>query len=293
MTALRTRYYPVQSAGLIDHRGARVSVAFARQLSWASALCYASDGDVDTFRASTSLGVVTLRPGICFLLCLLADASGLLPSLSSPWGSGLKRTELTPRPRFPVDRRQGLVLRPCMTLQSQAAPSDCVAARPRCHPDLAQRLFNCHHCNTRATVCTTCDRGQQYCSAACRQQQRARQVREAGQRYQLREPGRLLHAARQRAYQASRKVPGAPQPQARRIASAAALPPAPQAGRPPEPPRLPIRSAQTPAGLSSTEPCCCCCGRRSYLLLRQTSLRRRQRRAARRARALQAGRSGA
>lgn len=47
LTALRTRYYPVQSAGLIDHRGALVSVAFARQLSWGSALCFASDGAIN------------------------------------------------------------------------------------------------------------------------------------------------------------------------------------------------------------------------------------------------------
>lgn len=176
-----------------------------------------------------------------------------------------------------------------MTSQSQAALSDCGAARPRCHPDLAQRLFYCHRCSTRATICTACDRGQQYCSSACRQQQRALQVRQAGQRYQLRDQGRILHAARQRAYQARRNVPGAPQPQPQHIASAAALPPAPRTGRPPEPPPLPSRSARTPAGLSSTERCCCCCGRRSYLLLRQTSLRRRQRRATRRRRATQAG----
>lgn len=179
-----------------------------------------------------------------------------------------------------------------MPSQSQAAPSHCLAPRPRCHPDLAQRMFDCHRCSTRATVCTACDRGQRYCSSACRQQERAQQVRQAGRRYQLRDRGRLLHAARQRAYQARRKVPGALQPQARRIASTAARPPALPAGKPPQP-LLPSRSAQTPQALSSTEPCCCCCGRRSYLILRRTFLRRRQRRAAKRARAPQGGRSGA
>ena len=74
---------PVQSARLIDHRGARVFLAFARQLSWASALCYTSNGAIGTFRVSTSLSIITLRSAIRFLLCLLADASGLLPSLSS------------------------------------------------------------------------------------------------------------------------------------------------------------------------------------------------------------------
>ncbi len=73
---------PVQSARLIDHRGARVFLALARPLSWASALCYTSDGAIGTFRVSTSLSVITLRSAIRFLLCLLADASGLLPSLS-------------------------------------------------------------------------------------------------------------------------------------------------------------------------------------------------------------------
>jgi hypothetical protein len=112
----------------------------------------------------------------------------------------------------------------------------------------------------------------------CRQQQRAQQLREAGQRYQRRERGRLLHAARQRAYMATRSVsPPAARPQATPAASQAALQPPLRATRPLESLRGSSRSAEAPASPTSTEPCCCSCGRRSYLLLRRSFLRRRQR----------------
>ena len=165
-----------------------------------------------------------------------------------------------------------------MASKSHSAVGDCAASRPRCRPQQAQRLFNCRRCNALATVCTVCDRGQQYCSPLCRDQQRALQVRQAGQRYQQRERGRQMHAARQRAYMAARSLSApAARPQAKSTASWAALPPTPRAGQPPQSPRSSSRSPEALSGPSRAAPCCCNCGRRSCLLLRRTFLRRLQR----------------
>lgn len=70
----------------------------------------------------------------------------------------------------------------------------------------AHRRLRCHFCGSLMQLCVPCDRGQRYCGALCRDQGRRRQVRQAGQRYQQTEAGRLLHAARQRAYAARRKA---------------------------------------------------------------------------------------
>lgn len=82
------------------------------------------------------------------------------------------------------------------------------AGRPckRCAADHALRFFRCTICSTLAAVCRGCDRGQRYCSQACRLPERAKQVRQAGCRYQAREHGRQQHAARQRAYQARKRM---------------------------------------------------------------------------------------
>ena len=151
------------------------------------------------------------------------------------------------------------------------------ASGPRCRPEQAQRLFNCRRCNTLATVCTCCDRGQQYCSPVCRQQQRAQQLRHAGQRYQLSERGRLLHAARQRAYMATRSLSRTARPKAMPTDAGRALLRPLRAGRPPESARGSNRSTGALASFPGTEPCCCRCGTRSDLLLRRAFLRRRQR----------------
>lgn len=82
------------------------------------------------------------------------------------------------------------------------------ADRPckRCAADGALRFFRCMICSTLVAVCRGCDRGQRYCGPACQQPERAKQLRAAGRRYQAREHGRQQHAARQRAYQARKRM---------------------------------------------------------------------------------------
>ena len=55
-------------------------------------------------------------------------------------------------------------------------------------------------CRAVFSVCASCDRGQRYCSAACRRQRRVVQVRAAGKRYQASEAGRRAHCCRQQTY---------------------------------------------------------------------------------------------
>jgi hypothetical protein len=59
-------------------------------------------------------------------------------------------------------------------------------------------------CGSLFWVCRLCDRGQCYCSAACRQQARHKQRRAANGRYQKTERGRFSHRLRQRAYRLRR-----------------------------------------------------------------------------------------
>jgi hypothetical protein len=53
-------------------------------------------------------------------------------------------------------------------------------------------------------ICTCCDRGQRYCSAACRSHARRRRHRAANRRHQQSAEGRLDHRDRQRAYRCRR-----------------------------------------------------------------------------------------
>ena len=55
-------------------------------------------------------------------------------------------------------------------------------------------------CGAVFYVCSRCDRGQRYCSEACRRRSRRRQCREANRRHQQSPEGRLDHRSRQRAY---------------------------------------------------------------------------------------------
>ena len=69
-------------------------------------------------------------------------------------------------------------------------------------PPDSLRLRSCYDPGCRAlfTICAGCDRGQRYCSVACRQRMRRQQVRAAGRRYQASPKGKLRHSLRQRAY---------------------------------------------------------------------------------------------
>ena len=55
-------------------------------------------------------------------------------------------------------------------------------------------------CGALFWVCSHCDRGQCYCSQACREEARRQQRRAANRRYQRTEPGRQAHLLPQRAY---------------------------------------------------------------------------------------------
>ncbi len=79
-----------------------------------------------------------------------------------------------------------------------------------------QRFCRAATCRARFFVCRACDRGQCYCSAACRAQARAQQLRVARQRHQRTAAGRLDHRDRQRAYRRRlaqrRHLPATPLP---------------------------------------------------------------------------------
>ena len=64
------------------------------------------------------------------------------------------------------------------------------------------RFFLCACCHQQTVICSTCDHGQIYCSSACAKSRRSACLREAGQRYQRSERGRIMHAQRMARYRA-------------------------------------------------------------------------------------------
>ena len=64
--------------------------------------------------------------------------------------------------------------------------------------DESYRLFNCARCHRQIAICSTCDRGQHYCSPHCREIQQRRNRREAARRYQKTPHGARNNAARQK-----------------------------------------------------------------------------------------------
>ena len=67
-----------------------------------------------------------------------------------------------------------------------------------------QRYCKAVNCGRLFFICSHCDRGQRYCSVACRQQARLRQRRLANRRHQQSLEGRLDHRDRQQRYRARR-----------------------------------------------------------------------------------------
>ena len=76
------------------------------------------------------------------------------------------------------------------------------------HGDVVLRPRVCRSQGCQATfwICSHCDRGQRYCSPACRAEVRCQQRRAANLRHQRSLEGRLDHRDRQRAYR-QRHVP--------------------------------------------------------------------------------------
>ena len=72
---------------------------------------------------------------------------------------------------------------------------------------LQQRVCRGPGCRTTFWICTHCDRGQRYCSPACRSEARRRQHRAANRRYQQSPEGRLDHRDRQQHYRERRCQP--------------------------------------------------------------------------------------
>lgn len=174
----------------------------------------------------------------------------------------------------------------------------------RCAPSECLRVYRCGPCQTLVTVCRACDHGQLYCGPACRQQQRGLQLRAAGRRYQQQERGRLLHAARQRAYWARQRCaqPSGP-PLAPAHADAATCAP-PEQTQPAAVPcvpavglsvramdtarRIPMASPRANSSVSNSrphppgpQPRCCVCERPSNWWISRFRVTKRHRRRAR------------
>ena len=72
---------------------------------------------------------------------------------------------------------------------------------------LRQRVCRGSRCHAVFWICQHCDRGQRYCSSACRAAARLQQRRCANSRHQRSREGRLDHRDRQREYR-RRQTPG-------------------------------------------------------------------------------------
>jgi len=69
---------------------------------------------------------------------------------------------------------------------------------------LRQRVCSNEGCRSVFWICEHCDRGQRYCSSACRTDARLEQRRRANRRHQHSPEGRLDHRDRQREYRRRR-----------------------------------------------------------------------------------------
>ena len=78
----------------------------------------------------------------------------------------------------------------CSVLPGKETPMPEIILRPRW----------CRACAAIFCICRHCDRGQCYCSPACRQGARRQQKRAADLRYQRTDAGRRAHRIRQRNY---------------------------------------------------------------------------------------------
>ena len=79
-----------------------------------------------------------------------------------------------------------------------------IAAKNSFMPEIILRQRRCRACGAIFCICRQCDRGQYYCSLACRQRARQQQRRAANRRYQRTARGRQTHRIRQRNYRLRR-----------------------------------------------------------------------------------------
>jgi hypothetical protein len=73
-------------------------------------------------------------------------------------------------------------------------------------PPPPPRRFLCVRCRSAVLICSHCDRGQRYCSAACSLQARSCAQRAAAKRYQDSRRGRHAHARRQGQWRARQQI---------------------------------------------------------------------------------------
>lgn len=66
--------------------------------------------------------------------------------------------------------------------------------------------MSCQGCGLWFGLCSSCDRGQRYCSDQCSEQARRVSLKAAGVKYQRTERGRERHAERQRRYRARQRA---------------------------------------------------------------------------------------
>lgn len=77
------------------------------------------------------------------------------------------------------------------------------------------RLFKCVLCFMQVIICSSCDRGQRYCSSYCSNTARSRSQKAASYRYQQSRQGKLNHARRMRHYRYRKQIvthQGSPSP---------------------------------------------------------------------------------
>ncbi len=67
------------------------------------------------------------------------------------------------------------------------------------------RLYHCHRCHAQVIICSSCDRGQRYCSRECAVSARLESRRRAGKKYQSTHSGRFHNADRQQRFQERQK----------------------------------------------------------------------------------------
>lgn len=74
------------------------------------------------------------------------------------------------------------------------------SARPDREDPPSARFYLCLRCRPQALVCSSCDRGQIYCTPDCAKAARKEQQRCARRRYQAGARGRAMHAERSRRF---------------------------------------------------------------------------------------------
>jgi len=115
-------------------------------------------------------------------------------------------------------------------------------------PAESSRLFLCARCRCVVVICSSCDRGQIYCSSDCSEIRRRETIRQAARRYQRSAIGARNHARRQARYRSRQlkvthhgsRLPGSAAKLLLTVLAAALLLASSHRKRPGEVPALPL-----------------------------------------------------